>query len=102
MGFHPAYWSRAVRNGSRSYNYVEWNREGRKNAAKHIKTDTRTQPHAEEPLELDPQLRVITRVGGIIIFSAAQMHSTVHTVSWHTRLIIDFWTVNFDDVVASS
>jgi len=100
MAFHPAYWSRAVRNGSRSYNYVEWNREGRKNAAKHIKTDTRTQPHAEEPLELDPQLRVIPRVGGIIIFSAAHMHSTVPNVSGRTRFSIDFRTVHIDDVVA--
>jgi len=45
------------------------------NAAQHIKKDTRNNPHAEEP-QLDPQLRV-SKVGGLMIFSAAQMHSTV-------------------------
>ena len=36
--------------------------------------------------------------GGIIIFSAAQMHSTVPNTSGHTRYSIDFRTVNRDDV----
>ena len=100
MAFHPRYWSQPVKNGSSGYNYYEWNKENRKNAAQHIKKDTRKQPHAEEPLELEPQLRLVSKVGGIIIFSGAQMHSTVPNTSGRTRFSIDFRTVYIDDVVA--
>lgn len=100
MALHPRYWSQPVKNGSSGYNYYEWNKQSRKNAAQHIKTDTRKQPHAEEPLELEPQLRLVSKVGGIIIFSGAQMHSTVPNTSGSTRFSIDFRTVHIDDVVA--
>ena len=101
MAFHPRYWSQPVRNSSRTYNYHEWNRTSRFNAAQHVKQDTRIQPRAEEPLELDPQLRVITPVGGTLIFSAAQMHSTVPNQTGRTRFSIDFRTVHLADVQAS-
>src|SRR5215831_4903214 len=81
MAFHPRYWSQPVANSSHTYNYQEWNRTSRLNAAQHIKTDTRVQPRPEEPMELDPQLRIVTPVGGIMLFSAAQMHSTVPNTS---------------------
>ncbi len=99
MAFHPRYWSQPVRNGSREYNYVEWNRTSRQEAGKHIKTDTRKQPKPEEPMELDPQLRLLPAPGGMIVFSGAQMHSTVPNDSGRTRFSIDFRTVNYDDVV---
>jgi hypothetical protein len=99
MAFHPRYWSQAVTNSSKDYNYYKWNKESRKNAAQHIKTDTRKQPRAEEPIEVNPQLRVITKVGGIMIFSGAQMHSTVSNTSGVTRFSIDFRTVHIDDVM---
>jgi hypothetical protein len=99
MAFHPRYWSQPVKNGSREYNYAEWNRTSRQEAAKHIKTDTRQQPKPEEPMELDPQVRLLPPVGGIILFSGAQMHSTVPNDSGRTRFSIDFRTVQYDDVV---
>jgi hypothetical protein len=98
MAFHPRYWSQAVRNGSRGYNYAEWTKTSRFQAAQHVKADTRVQPKPEEPLELDPQIRVITPVGGILIFSGAQMHSTVPNATGRTRFSIDFRTVHVDDV----
>jgi hypothetical protein len=100
MAFHPQYWGRAVRNGSEEYNYAEWNAVSRKSAAQHIKTDTRKQPRAEEPMELDPQIRLLPPAGGIIIFSAAQMHSTVPNTAGRTRFSIDFRTVNLLDAKA--
>ncbi|MEH1992979.1 hypothetical protein [Nostoc sp.] len=100
MAFHPRYWSQPVKNSSRDYNYAQWIKESRKNAAQHIKTDTRKQPHAEETLEMEPQLRLITQVGGMILFSGAQMHSTIPNTSGYTRFSIDFRTVHFDDVIA--
>jgi hypothetical protein len=100
MAFHPRYWSQGVKNGSRNYNYAEWNRSSRFQAAQQIKADTRVQPKAEEPLELDPQIRVITPVGGMLLFSAAQMHSTVPNATGRTRFSIDFRTVHRGDVEA--
>lgn len=100
MAFHPHYWNHAVRNGSADYNYAEWNRTSRQNAAQFIKEDTRKQPKPEEPMELDPQLRVIAPPGGVLLFSAAQMHSSVPNNSGKTRFSIDFRTVNIDDVAA--
>lgn len=102
MAFHPRYWSQPVKNGSSGYNYDEWNKESRKNAAQHIKKDTRKQPHAEESIELEPQVRVVCKVGGLILFSGAQMHSTVPNTSGRTRFSIDFRTVHIDDVVAKA
>jgi hypothetical protein len=102
MAFHPKYWTQPIKNGSRDYNYYRWNKESRASAAKQIKTDTRKQPHAEEPMELDPQVRVVCPVGGIILFSGAHMHSTVPNTSGFTRFSIDFRTVNSDDVKTKS
>ncbi|WP_420749497.1 hypothetical protein [Rhodococcus sp. O3] len=99
MAFHPQYWSRPVRNGSARYDYYEWNRVSRHTAAQHIRTDTRDQPKPEEPIELDPQVRVVPEAGGVMLFSANQLHSTVLNTSGRTRFSIDFRTVHLDDVV---
>ena len=53
-------------------------------------------------MELDPQIRIVCKIGGIILFSAAHMHSTVPNTSGFTRFSIDFRTVHFDDVVTKS
>lgn len=100
MAFHPRYWNQPIKNGSKDYNYARWNLESRKNAAKHIKTDTRKQPHPEEPFELEGEVRLVPKVGGMILFSGAQMHSTVPNTSGYTRFSIDFRTVHLDDAVA--
>jgi len=100
MALHPKYWNHPVRNSSDGYNYAEWNRTSRFNAAQHVKRDTRIQPRALEPLELDPQIRVTTPVGGVLLFSAAQLHSTVPNDTGRTRFSIDFRTIHLDDVLA--
>jgi hypothetical protein len=100
MAFHPRYWNQAVENGSGDFNYYEWNATGRKNAAQHVKSDTRKQPHALEAMELQPEIRIVSPPGGIAVFSAAQMHSTVPNTSGRARYSIDFRTVNLDDVVS--
>jgi len=98
MAFHPQYFGQPVRNGSARYDYAEWNRVSRHSAAQHIKTDTREQPRPEEPVSLDPQIRVVPEPGGILMFSGAQLHSTVPNTSGRTRFSIDFRTVQIDDV----
>jgi hypothetical protein len=99
MALHPHYWNRAIKNGSANYNYHRWNLESRFNAAQHVKGDTRVQPRPEEEVELDPQFRLITKVGGAFLFSAAQLHSTVPNTAGVPRYSIDFRTVHFDDVM---
>lgn len=97
MAFHPRYWSNAVRNSSSIYNYQEWNKQSRFNAAKQIGKDERQQPKALENVELVPDVRLLPPVGGVIVFSAAQLHSTVPNTSGKTRASIDFRTVNGND-----
>jgi hypothetical protein len=99
MAIHAHYFGRPVKNGSNLYNYHKWNLESRRNAAQHIKTDTRIQPRPEEPIELDPQIRLICDVGRAYLFSAAQLHSTVPNTSNLIRYSIDFRTVHLDDVM---
>jgi hypothetical protein len=100
MAFHPRYFDQPVRNGSRTYDYAEWNRTSRQNAAAHIRSDTRVQPRPEEPIELEPQVRVVPEAGGTLMFSGAQLHSTVPNTSGRTRFSIDFRTVHIGDVRA--
>jgi len=99
MAFHPHYWNKTIKNGSAEFNYYAWNSTGRKDAAKHIKSDTRNQPKPEEPLELQPELRFVMPAGGVVLFSAAHLHSTVANVSGKARYSIDFRTVHIDAVL---
>jgi hypothetical protein len=101
MAFHPRYWTQPVKNSSAGYNYYTWNKLHRgENVAKLIKADPRPLPRATEELELDPQVRLITPVGGVTLFSGAQMHSSVPNTSGVTRFSIDFRTVHLDDAIA--
>ncbi|MBD1843374.1 hypothetical protein H6F89_08160 [Cyanobacteria bacterium FACHB-63] len=100
MAFHPHYWSQGVKNSSSCYNYYQWNATSRQTAAQHVKQDTRVQPKPQEEMELDPQIRIVSKPGDVMVFSAAQMHSTVQNTSGKTRFSIDFRTVHYEDVVA--
>lgn len=97
MAFHPRYWRTGVPNSSANYDYQRWNATSRFNAAQHVGTDTREQPKALIPIEAEPDLRVLPPVGGLIIFSGAQLHSSVPNTSGRTRFSIDFRTVNVAD-----
>ena len=98
MAFHPRYFDEPIKNSSAEYDYEHWNQTGRKQAATIVKKETRKQPTAEEPLELEPSVRLVPPVGGTIIFSGAQLHSTVPNTTDKTRFSIDFRTVNLDDL----
>lgn len=101
MGFHPRYWSEPVRNDSGEYNrYVE-NRVGRgAHVAGYTKQDPRILPKPLDQLNRDPEVRLICPKGGLILFSAAQMHSSVPNTSGKTRFSIDFRTFHVDDLAA--
>jgi hypothetical protein len=99
MAFHPRYWSKPLANDSHKYNYQEWNRTNRFNAAQHIGEDKRPLPKPTEPVEIEPDLRLVMPPGGVILFSAAQLHSSVPNTSSRTRFSIDWRTVQLGDVV---
>jgi hypothetical protein len=101
MAFHPQYWSQPVKNSSAEYNYYTWNKLYRGEAvAKLTKADPRPLPRATERMELEPQIRLICPVGGVILFSGAQMHSSVPNTSGATRFSIDFRTIHLHDAAA--
>lgn len=100
MAFHPQYWTEAVPNDSERYDYQRWNATSRFNAATHIGSDTRFQPKSLVELQPDPDMRVVTPIGGIQMFSAAQLHSSIPNRSGRTRFSIDFRVVNADDAAA--
>jgi hypothetical protein len=100
MAFHPRYWARAIKNTSADFDYYRWNSVGRAQAKDHVRSDTRVQPKAEEPLELEPEVRLISPAGAIQMFSAAQLHSTCRNVSGKSRWSVDFRIVNVADVIA--
>lgn len=101
MAFHPAYWNRPVQNNSSGYNYYEWNQQNRgTHVTQYLKEDPRPLPRPTEPMELDPQIRLIVPAGGIVLFAGAQMHSSVPNTSGKTRFSIDFRVVHHDDVAA--
>ncbi|HEY0558265.1 MAG TPA: hypothetical protein VGG20_28700, partial [Thermoanaerobaculia bacterium] len=73
FAFHPRYWDEPVPNSSNEYNHYEWNKTGRANASKEVKADTRKQPKPAEPLDLEPELRVVLPPGGLLLFSGAHL-----------------------------
>jgi hypothetical protein len=98
LAFHPRYWKEPVKNDSNRYNYYKWNKEYRPKASQYLKEDPRPLPRPIEPIEMEPQVRLICPPGGVILFSGAQLHSTVPNDSGRTRFSIDFRTVNLDDL----
>ena len=98
MAFHLHYWDRPLRNSSAEFDYQAWNRTGRVAAHSQGKKDERRQSEALEPVDLDPQLRLVPQPDGLIVFSAAHLHSTVPNTSGRTRVSIDFRTVHLDEL----
>jgi len=100
MAIHPQHWSAPVANSSAGYDYQRWNATSRFNAAQHVGVDTREQPKPLEPVAAEPDLRIVAPVGGVMIFSAAQLHSSIPNTSGRTRYSIDFRTVHGGDAAA--
>ena len=96
--FHPPYFEREVPNDSDQYNYYEWNTKYRAAAAAQVGKDTRPLPGPTGEVEMDSQIRVVVPVGGMVLFSAAHLHSSVPNTSGKTRFSIDFRTVHAGDI----
>ena len=100
MAFHPDYWDRAAANTSWVYDYQRWNATSRFSAVAHVGQDTRVQPELLETIPVQPRIVVVTPPGGMLAFSAAQLHSSIPNQSGVTRLSIDFRVVNASDAAS--
>ena len=100
FAFHPRYWAEPVPNSSHEYNHYQWNKVGRVQAAAQTTVDTRKQPKATVPLQLEPEVRVVCPPGGLLLFSGAQLHSTIPNTSGRSRFSIDFRTAHHDELTA--
>lgn len=98
VAFHPTYFDKIVNNDSDHYNYYEWNRKYRATAASQVTKDLRPLPRPTENVERDSEVRVVCPVGGMVLFSGAQLHSSVPNTSGVTRFSIDFRIVNVKDI----
>jgi len=98
MAFHPNYWSTSIHNNSEIYNYQEWNAKQRFDLKDKIKKDDRPQPKPQEDLTLEPNDVIVVEPGSMILFSAAQLHSSVPNQTGKTRFSIDFRVVNRSDL----
>jgi hypothetical protein len=99
LRFYPDYFNKPLRNNSEIYNYAEWNRTARAEAARHVRSDTREQPKPQEDVKA-ASVKVICPPGGLILFSGAHVHETVPNTSGAARYSIDFRTVHHGDAVA--
>lgn len=99
MAFHPPYFTRAVDNDSLNFNYYEWNQYRGAGVAAMVKKDSRPIPRPTKPIASDPQIRLVVPVGGLIMFSAHYLHSSVPNTSGVTRYSFDFRTVHLDDLL---
>jgi hypothetical protein len=98
MAFYPRCFARPLENSSHTYNYYRWNRDNRAAAAKQVGTDTRVQPRMTADVDLDPEVRIIAPVGGVMMFSGQHLHATVPNTTEVTRFSIDFRTLHRADL----
>lgn len=97
MAFYPRHFSSPAANDSERFNYYRRNVE-RKDVAKFVDEDPRVQPGAIGLGPDEPEVRLLPKVGGIIVFSGAQLHATVTSATSLSRYSVDFRTVSRQDV----
>ena len=100
MAFLPKYWSPAIRNTRGSTITTNGITRGRRRPRNRSRQKPEINPIPKKRIELESQIRLVCKVGGIVVFSGAQMHSTVPNTSGYTRFSIDFRSVHLDDVVS--
>jgi hypothetical protein len=100
LAMYPDVFAASLPNSSDCYNYYRWNLESRAAAATMVRDDRRVQPRLTGGVELGSEFRVVASVGGMLAFSAQQLHATVPNATQVTRFSIDFRTVHSADLLA--
>lgn len=100
MSFFPSYFAEPVRNSSAAFDYGEWCKVGRQQAASQVTEDTRKHPLPLDPVSFSSELRIAGTKGDMFSFSASHLHATAPNQSGLTRFSIDFRTVNLKDILS--
>jgi hypothetical protein len=100
MAFYPKYFDQPIENNSEVYNYYKWNLTRAKAHLDLSGGGARVAPQAQAPVNDTPDARYVVPPGGLILFSAAQLHASLPNNSGETRFSVDFRTVHYDDVVS--
>jgi hypothetical protein len=101
MEFFPYYRAAPIANTSEFFNIYRWNATGRKNAANYRHgDDKRGIPQPTEELKSPGAVQVVLPVGGMIMFSADQLHATSKNTTGKTRFSLDFRIVDVEHVRA--
>ena len=98
IAFHPRYWDWPVANSSVDFQYQQW-KEDAEFASDAALGVAWNQPRPLEAVTLDPEIRIATTAGGLIMFSAAQLYSIVPNDSLKTYFATHFQTVNEIDLL---
>lgn len=99
MEFYPYYRAAPIENTSDSFNIYRWNATGRKNAANYREgDDKRGIPQPVRDFKSPGATQVVLPVGGMVIFSADQLHATSQNVTGKTRFSVDFRIVDVEHV----
>ena len=98
MSFDPAGFGTEVDNDSESYDYYRHN-AARKDTASQVTSEVQARPGAggHQPAS---DLVVLPPPGGILLFSGAQLHTSIPNTSGLARYSVDFRTVDERDVRA--
>jgi Phytanoyl-CoA dioxygenase (PhyH) len=102
MEFFPYYRAAPLANTSEYFNIYKWNATGRKNAAQYRHgEDKRGIPQPTEDFKSPGAVQVVLPVGGMVLFSADQLHATSANTTGKTRFSIDFRIVDVEHVRAN-
>jgi Phytanoyl-CoA dioxygenase (PhyH) len=98
MCFDPRSFDRAVTNTSGEFDYYR-NNTARLNTASQISDERQTRPAALNHTPVD-ELVVVPAPGAVMLFSGAQLHSSIPNTSGKARFSVDFRTVDVADLTA--
>jgi hypothetical protein len=98
MSFDPAKFDTAVENDSDRFDYYA-NNAARASTAAQVDREVQARPgaHAHHAAHA---LTVIPAPGSVLLFSGAQLHTSIPNTSGRSRYSIDFRTVDADDLVS--
>ena len=95
--FYPGYFQRVCDNTSETFDYDDWQTNGRTAAVSQVKQDTRNHPLPMTKLDERDELRLVMPADHYVQFSGGQLHATAPNTSGATRFSIDFRTIDLRD-----
>jgi hypothetical protein len=98
MSFDTANFARSVPNDSASFDYYQANSD-RLTVASQVGTDRRARPRAIDH-QASTDTIVLPNPGSILLFSGANLHTSIPNTTRRARYSIDFRTVDVSDVLS--